>query len=393
MKRAITARLPNLLTGLLRDNDMVLLAVLAFLAPAGFLLVMSASTQFSEIRFSQPFHYAFRHFVLLLFGLIGLLIARITPLRFWMKMSPWMLIISLLLLLLVFVPGIGREVNASSRWLDFRFFTLQPAELLKFTIPVFCAFYLAHSRQSLNESRHGLVIPIGVTVVVCILLLLQPDFGSAFILAMTVFIVLFLAGMRWRDCIGFGTSFVLMNVLLVLIQPYRLKRLMCMKDGNIWEHFFDHCYQIGHSLIAIERGGLTGVGLGGSIQKYLYLPEAHTDFSFSIIAEELGFAACLLLVAIFLFFALRIMNIGYRALQADYFFAAYLLYAIAVLWFLQILINIGVALGYLPVTGLPLPFLSYGGTNLVINFFLVGIVLRAYMELLGYERNTVRTTA
>ena len=175
--------------------------------------------------------------------------------------------------------------------------------------------------------------------------------------------------------------FLAASLLLVIAQPYRLKRLVCMDDSNIWEFSLQQCYQIAHSLIAIERGGLWGVGLGGSIQKYSYLPEAHTDFSFSIIAEEMGFVSCAFLILIFLFFFTRVMHLGHRCLKEEQPFSAYLLYTLGVLWMMQILINVGVALGYVPVTGLPLPFLSYGGTNLIMNLFLVGIVLRAYREL------------
>lgn len=332
MRRELNDRFNSLMAQTPRELDFIILVIMVFLAGGGFLLVMSASTQYSERYFDEPFHYALRHLVLVGFGLLAMFAAWMTPMQLWMRTSPWLLFFSLLVLLLVFIPGIGREVNMSSRWIDLRFFTVQPAEILKFTVPVFYAFYLTRHAELLRESGYGLILPLGLIAIICMLLLLQPDFGSAFILAMAVFTVLFLAGMRWRDCALLGVFFIALNVLLITFQPYRLKRLACMKDGNIWEQFLSHCYQIGHSLIAIERGGLFGVGLGGSIQKYSYLPEAHTDFSFSIIAEELGFVFCLLFVAVFLIFVMRVMHIARRSFEAGSYFAAYLLYAVGALW-------------------------------------------------------------
>lgn len=360
---------------------MPILVITLILALGGFLLVMSVSTQYSQEYFDAGFHYAFRHLMILAVGLVALYIAWCIPLQFWFRTSLWLLLGSSLLLLLVFIPGIGKEVNASSRWINLFLFSFQPAEVLKFTVPVFYAFYLTRYADDLATGWQGLLLPLGVVVLISLLLLLQPDFGSAFILASTGFIVFFLAGLRWRELIFSTFVFVSVCALLVIVQPYRLQRLVCINDNNVWELFLQQCYQVAHSLIAIERGGLWGVGLGSSIQKYSYLPEAHTDFSFSIIAEEMGFIFCLALLFLFFLFFSRVMYLGQRCLIQEERFSAYLLYSLAILWLMQVLINVGVALGYIPVTGLPLPLLSYGGSSLVVNLFWVGVVLRCYSEL------------
>lgn len=377
----------SLLPSELEIPTLVMTSILAF---GGFLLVMSASTQFSQEYFDDGFYYGFRHLTILIVGLVALYIAWRIPLEFWFQTSLWLLLGSFLLLLLVFIPGIGKEVNASSRWINLFFFSFQPAEILKFTLPVFYAFYLTRYADEITTGWQGLIIPIGVILLITGLLLLQPDFGSAFILAGVGFIIFFLAGMRWRDLIFASSAFIAICTLLVVFQPYRLKRLVCINDSSVWELFLHQCYQVAHSLIAIERGGLWGVGLGGSIQKYSYLPEAHTDFSFSIIVEEMGFIFCLVLLVLFFLFFSRVMYLGRRCLGQGKRFSAYLLYSLAVLWLMQVLINVGVALGYVPVTGLPLPFLSYGGSNLVVNLFLVGVVLRAYGELIADDQVEVR---
>lgn len=363
----------------LRVDPYVLMIVL-ILALGGFLLTMSASIAYAEYYFGAPFYFSMRHLIFLGLGLLGMLGALLIPLRFWQQHCVLLLFFSVFLLLLVFTDELGKEVNASARWIDLRFVSFQPVEILKFTLPLFLAVYLSRHGEQLQRGWPGLIIPLTILAVVGCLLLLQPDFGGLVILASVVIAILFLGGMRWRELAVLTLAGAGLFLFLTAAKPYRLERLKCLTDENIWRLFFDSCYQIGHSLIAIERGGLFGLGLGASVQKYFYLPEAYTDFIFAIMAEELGFLVCLALFVLFGFLCVRILVLGLSQLEQGQSFAGFLLAGVAVLWMTQTLVNLGVALGYFPITGLPLPFFSYGGSGLLMNMFLAGIVMRGLAE-------------
>ena len=363
----------------LRVDLSILVAVLV-LALGGFLLTMSASTAYAEYYFNAPFYFSIRHFIFLILGLVAMFGALFIPLSFWQRWYALLLAFSVFLLLLVFTDALGKEVNASARWIDLRFVSFQPVEVLKFTLPLFLAAYLSRHAQHLQRGWAGLIAPLTIIGVVGCLLLLQPDFGGLVVLTSVAMAILFLGGMRWRELTVLVLAGMGLFLFLTAAKPYRLERLKCLTDENVWRFFFDACYQIGHSLIAIERGGLLGLGLGASVQKYFYLPEAYTDFIFAIMAEELGFLVCLILFALFGFLCVRILVLGLHQLEQGRLFVGYLLAGIAVLWMTQTLVNLGVSLGYFPITGLPLPFFSYGGSGLLINMFLAGVVLRSLAE-------------
>ncbi len=367
----------------LRENSpyaILILASVIILTLSGLILNMSASTAYAEYYFDRPFYFGIRHLIFLIVGFLVMWAATILPLSFWRKHSLLFLLISVVLVSLVFFDGIGKSVNASSRWLDLSFFSVQPAEILKFTLPLFLSAYLSRRTEQLENGWQPIVVVLVVVGFVNFLLLLQPDFGGLVLLSLMAVTLLFFSGMRWGHLIFLSLAGTGLFFLLTVIQPYRLDRLRCLTDENVWNLFFDKCYQIGHSIIAIERGGLFGRGPGESIQKYFYLPEAYTDFIFSIMAEEWGFLICLLLLGLFGFMCVCVLLNGVRMIENGQQFAGYLLCGISVLWISQTLINVGVSLGYFPITGMSLPFFSYGGSSLMVNMFLTGICIRCLTE-------------
>ena len=360
--------------------DLTILVPIFGLVIIGMLTIMSASSEYSAQYYDTPFYFVIKQGILMVIGVVALIVGMCVPLRFWQGQAPAILFLNILLLLMVFVPTIGREINASSRWLNLGFINFQPSELLKFSLPLFCAAYITHSDMKLRQGLEGLLIPAVALIFVAGLLLLQPDFGSAVVYSITVFAILFFAGMKWQHIMFLIVGAISSGFLLIAIQPYRLLRLLCMEDANIWQYFYNQCYQAGQSLVAIERGGVWGLGLGASIQKNFYLPESYTDFVFAILVEELGMVFGLLLICLFLFLIFRMMSLATHALEQKNYFAAYFVMGIAVLWGLQAMFNMGVSLTYFPITGLTLPFISYGGSSLVVNLFLVGIIMRVFNE-------------
>ena len=366
---------------------------LPLLLPAGFfigigiLIIMSSSSEFSMLHYGDPFHFAIKQGIWAVIGLATLLFAMVMPASFWQSKSLFFLGFNLLLLLVLFLPGLGKEVNSSTRWLSFGLFGFQPAEMLKFSVPLFLAAYLSY----LNRNAKGgkcfelsivqLGVPLAVLALISVLLLAQPDFASVFIFCFASVALLFFVGMRLRDMILLGFTAAGLAFMLIAFKAYRLNRFLCLDDANIWQNIYQECYQIANSLIAIERGGLWGSGFGSSIQKSFYLPEAYTDFVFAIMVEELGLVLSIVFIAVFVFWLLRILRFSQEALAEGYYFHSYFAMGVTMIWGLQFLCNVGVVLGYLPVTGLTLPFISYGGSSLVINMLLLGILARMISDV------------
>ena len=366
---------------------------LPLLLPAGFfigigiLIIMSSSSEFSMLHYGDPFHFAIKQGIWAVIGLATLLFAMVMPASFWQSKSLFFLGLNLLLLLVLFLPGLGKEVNSSTRWLSFGLFGFQPAEMLKFSVPLFLAAYLSY----LNRNAKGgkcfelsivqLGVPLAVLALISVLLLAQPDFASVFIFCFASVALLFFVGMRLRDMILLGFTAAGLAFMLIAFKAYRLNRFLCLDDANIWQNIYQECYQIANSLIAIERGGLWGSGFGSSIQKSFYLPEAYTDFVFAIMVEELGLVLSIVFIAVFVFWLLRILRFSQEALAEGYYFHSYFAMGVTMIWGLQFLCNVGVVLGYLPVTGLTLPFISYGGSSLVINMLLLGILARMISDV------------
>lgn len=358
--------------------DRLLLGMTLFLLLFGLLMVASASMVISDRQYGYPFHYLFRQGIYLLAGIaLAFLITRIS-LKFWKKISVPFLFISLFLLLIVLIPGIGRVVNGSRRWIYFGFITLQVSELVKLASLLYLAGYLQRHIHEVQTRAIGFLKPLLFLAIIGVLLLLEPDFGALFVMSAMFLSLLFIAGVRL-------SWFLLLMILagtalggLAVISPYRLQRLTTFL--NPWDQQFGSGYQLTQSLIAFGHGGFFGVGLGNSIQKLFYLPEAHTDFLFAVIAEEWGLVGALALIGLFCALVIYIFRIGRHAERLHEMFAAYFCYGAGIWIGIQGMINMGVNSGVLPTKGLTLPFISYGGSSMLINCMVIGIILRIVHE-------------
>jgi cell division protein FtsW len=278
----------------------------------------------------------------------------------------------------VLVPGLGREVNGARRWLGLRLFNVQPSELMKLAVALYAADYTARKYAVLKSFRRGLLPMLGVMLLVSWLLLREPDFGALVVVATIAFGVLFLGGMNGRHFALLGAMLALGFALLVVSSPYRMQRIFGYLDP--WSDAYGKGYQLSHALIAFGRGEWFGVGLGASVEKLFYLPEAHTDFLLAVIAEELGFAGVLAVLALFAWIVMRAFAIGRQAALRERPFAALLAQGIGIWFGVQALINMGVNMGLLPTKGLTLPLMSFGGSGLVVNCVALAILLRADWE-------------
>jgi len=363
----------------LRGRDEVLLALAGALLLVGVVAVSTASIEHADSIYNDPWHHLRRHLIYLIAGVALGAVTATVPLAFWLRSGWLLLLIALALLVLVLIPGIGREVNGAQRWLPLAGFNVQPSELAKFAFVVYLAGYLARRRDEVRQALSGFVKPLAVLVAMTLLLLLEPDFGGAVVVAAAALGMLFLAEVRlWQFALTLG-GVALAGGALILMAPYRVARLTSYTDP--WADQFDSGYQLVQSLIAFGRGELFGVGLGNSVQKLFYLPEAHTDFVFSVWAEETGFVGAALLIALFIALLSRIFWIARRAAQQGQVFAAHLCHGVLLLISSQVFINIGVASGLLPTKGLTLPFISYGGSSLIVSCALIGLALRCEFEL------------
>lgn len=345
----------------------------------GFVMVTSASVEHAAINFGSLWYFSLRHAAYLGVAAIILAIVRMTPIRHWYNYHRWLFAGGLLLLAAVLLPQIGVQINGSRRWISLPAMSLQPAELFKLLFIIYVAAFLARMRKHNVNDRTGLVRLFLVVALPVALVLLQPDFGSAVLLILTVFIMLFIAGVGIIRLFGVGGIAIGLGVWAIISEPYRAKRFIAFIDP--WAVKYDSGYQLTQSLIALGRGDWSGLGLGRSIQKLFYLPEAHTDFLFAILGEELGFIGTFTVVGLFLLLVLCGMYLSWHALSMGHAFAGLL--AIGAAWLLgvQAFINIGVNTGMLPTKGLTLPLMSYGGSSLVISSAMIGLLLRIGHEL------------
>jgi cell division protein FtsW len=340
----------------------------------GLMMVASSSVMISTKYFHQPFHFLIRQFLYLFAGLLCALAVMRIDTTVWERFSMPLLLVCLLLLLMVLVPGLGRVVNGSRRWLSLGPIGIQVSELAKMTMIFYVAGYLVRQRDSISGSILGFVKPIVVLALVSLLLLMEPDFGATVVISGTVMAMLFLAGVKLRYYMGLLLMMIGSLALLAVASPYRVARLTAFIDP--WADQFNSGYQLTQSLIAFGRGGWLGVGLGDSVQKLFYLPEAHTDFLFAVLAEELGLFGVLLVIFLYSILVLRGLTIGYTAFSQERFFAAYTAYGLTFWLGLQAAINMGVNAGLLPTKGLTLPMLSYGGASVIINCLVIALLLR-----------------
>lgn len=361
----------------LYDRAFVLCAILIVIM--GLVMVASSSMTVSMHQYNTPFHYLFRQLLSVAIGMCICAAVVSIPLRFFEKYSRVLLIIAVALLALVLVPGLGRSVNGSRRWLHLGPLSFQVSEIAKLFYIIYLASYLYRFRDKMDEKRRTFMLPLIILGLMGILLLLEPDFGSAVVIALTTLGLLFLGGVRVRYFILLIVLALAALAALAVVSPYRLMRLTSFL--NPWADQFGSGYQLTQSLIAFGRGGIGGVGLGESIQKLFYLPEAHTDFLFAVLGEELGLVGMIAILLLYTVFFWRVFVIGHRAYKERLFFAAFLAYGMGLWLFCQVLINMGVNVGLLPTKGLTLPLMSYGGSSLLTNFALIGLILRVDHEM------------
>jgi len=361
--------------------DSWLIVLTALLLVFGLLMMTSASVEIASRQFGDAF-YHFKRQLLFLVASLGVAagVLRI-PMRYWYKGSVAWLVLALLMLGLVLVPGIGREVNGSTRWFRFGLQASEPAKLL---ILIFMAWFLSKNRELVRHSIRGFILPLVFLAIPVLLLLMEPDFGAAVVLTIAVLGMMFLSGVKIWQFILAGAGLAGGGWLLIVSSEYRMRRLstflQSLKDPFHEDFVYDSGYQLAQALIAFGRGEWFGVGLGNSIQKMYFLPEAHTDFVLSIIAEELGAIGVVLLLLLFFAFVVRVILIARSNELNGRLFAAYLAYGIAFLFMGQVLINVAVNTGLLPTKGLTLPFLSYGRSSLIMSIVMVAILLRIDRE-------------
>ena len=359
--------------------DPVLLGIVLTLIATGFVILASASITVADNTSGEPFYYVQRQLFAAVIGAAGAAFCLFVPMSLWRSLGPLMLLAGLAMLCVVLVPGIGYEVNGSRRWIRVGVMNLQVSEPARLCLLIYLAGYAVRQQKALRERFVSFLRPMLVLSLACAALLAEPDFGAAIVLLATALVMLFVAGARIRDFVVFFSLAVAAMIMLALTSPYRMKRITAFLDP--WADPYNSGFQLTQSLIAIGRGEWFGVGLGDSVQKLFYLPEAHTDFVFAVFAEEFGLLGSAVLIALFVALLWRVFNLAFRAVKAERFFEAYLAVGIGTWLGLQAFINIGVNMGMLPTKGLTLPLISYGRSSLIVMLISFGLLLRIHHEL------------
>jgi len=340
----------------------------------GLMMVSSSSVMMATKNYHQPFYFVVRQGAYLSIGMILAMVVMRTDTQFWQKNSVKLLLICLCLMIAVLIPGIGKMVNGSRRWLSLGPIGIQVSELAKLLMILYMSSYLVRQSQRKTQQIMGFIKPMMVLGLVASLLLMEPDFGATVVIVTTVMMMLFLSGVRWIYYIMLIILVAAAMACLAIASPYRVARLTAFLDP--WADQFKTGYQLTQALIAFGRGGWFGAGLGDSVQKMFYLPEAHTDFLFAVLAEEMGFFGILMVLSLYALLLWRGLSIGIQAFQQNRLYAAYVSYGVTCWMVFQALINMGVNSGLLPTKGLTLPFLSYGGASLVVNCAAIALLLR-----------------
>ncbi len=364
--------------------DLWLVATLILLLAIGLVMVSSASLHISERTFNQPWYYTIRQAAFMAMGLMAALIVLRIPLLAWERLGPMLLICGMVLLVMVLIPGIGRKINGAARWLNLGIFNLQVSELIKLFVIVYMAGYLVRRGDEIRNTVKGFLKPMAVLGVVAVLLLLEPDFGATSVMLMTAMGMLFIGGVRlWQFGVLIAVVAAAMAALAIT-SPYRMQRLTTFLDP--WADPWASGFQLTQALIAIGRGEIWGVGLGSGVQKLFYLPEAHTDFLFSVMAEEFGLFGSVIVIGLFVTLVVRAFIIGARAEKMGAHFSGYVAYGLGMWLGLQAFINIGVNMGVLPTKGLTLPLMSYGGSSIVVTCMAAALLLRIDHEVRSSSR-------
>jgi cell division protein FtsW len=366
-----------------RDSsfDQGLLWSALLLASIGLVMVYSASIAMAEAeRFTgfRPSYFLVRHSSYILVGLAVAVAVFRVPIWLWQKAAPWLFTAGVAMLVVVLIPGLGREVNGARRWIPLGFATFQPSELMKLFVVLYAADYTVRKAAFMDDFRKGFLPMFGVMTAIAFLLLREPDFGALVVVTTIAMAILFLGGLNWRIFTGLAALLAVAFAVLIISSPYRLQRILGFMDP--WADAYGKGYQLSHSLIAFGRGEWLGVGLGASVEKLFYLPEAHTDFLLAVIAEELGFAGVATVITLFLFLVHRAFAVGRQAASLERYFAALVAQGIGVWLAAQAFINMGVNMGLLPTKGLTLPLLSFGGTGIVVAAIALTILLRIDWE-------------
>lgn len=364
-----------------RDYDEALLWMGIALLGIGLVMVYSASIAIAESGrhgMGHPAYFLVRQFVFVVVGAIAGAMAFQVPMRAWQQAAPYLFLFGAVLLVLVLVPGIGREVNGSRRWLPLIVVNLQPSELMKLFVVLYAADYTVRKAAWMHSFKRGFLPMFAVMLFAGAMLLVEPDFGAFAVIAAIAMGVLFLGGMNWRLFAGLAVLLVVGFVVIIVTSPYRMQRILGFMDP--WADPFGKGYQLSHALIAFGRGEWFGVGLGGSVEKLFYLPEAHTDFLLAVVGEELGFAGVAVIIAMFTWLTIRAFSIGTQAAKLERYFSALVAQGIAIWLAVQSIINMGVNVGLLPTKGLTLPFLSFGGSGVLANCCALALLLRIDWE-------------
>ncbi len=360
-------------------SDHALLVSILVLGLFGAAMIGSASMAFAAENYGNPFFFLTRQLFFLGIGcFFGVLTFRL-PLAVWEKYGPHLIITSLVFLLLVLIPGIGKEVNGSRRWIDVGLFTIQVSETVKLFVIVYLAGYLVRRGYLVQTTFGGFFRPLALICVAGGLLLVEPDFGAAFVIVTTAVIMLLVAGVRFSQFLAIAAALGSVGSILILTSPYRLRRFASFL--NPFDDPFGAGFQLTQSLIAIGSGGLTGTGFGSSVQKLFYLPEAHTDFLFAVLCEELGMLGALFLISLYCFIVWRCFRLAKIADEQGNRFAGFVALGIGSWIGLQSFINMGVNLGILPTKGITLPLMSYGGSSAVVFAITFSLLLRVEWEL------------
>ena len=376
------------------ELDLAIFWSVLLLLAVGLVMVYSSSIAMAEAEKMTGFrahYFLMRHAVFLLVGVVAACVAFQIPMATWQRMAPWLFIAGGFLLVLVLIPGVGRDVNGSRRWIPLGIATMQPSELMKLLVVLYAADYTVRKAAFMHDFKRGFLPMLAVMVFIGAMLLREPDFGALVVVASIAMTILFLGGLNWRVFAGLIILLGISFVLLIVTSPYRWERMRGFMDP--WSDPYGKSYQLTHSLIAFGRGEWVGVGLGASVEKLFYLPEAHTDFLLAVIAEELGFVGVALIIGLFVLFIHRAFAVGREAMMREKYFAALVAQGIGVWITVQAFINMGVNMGLLPTKGLTLPFLSFGGTGILVNCVAVAILLRIDYENRAQSRAPVSTSA
>ncbi|HJN38317.1 MAG TPA: putative lipid II flippase FtsW [Gammaproteobacteria bacterium] len=348
------------------------------LTTVGLIFLASISLIISQQQFNTPFLFIGKQFVAIVLGFFLMFVTSKIPLSFWYRYHQLILIVVIFLHAMLLVPGIGRHINGSTRWINLGFINFQISELAKIGMVLYMAGFCCRKNDEVRDKLFGFFKPILLLVLVAMICLMQPDFGAMVVIVLSSSVILFLAGARIRHFLLFIVMASSSMAVLAATSPYRVKRLTSFLDP--WAHPFSEGYQLTQALIAFGKGGSFGVGLGNSLQKMFYLPEAHTDFLFAVMVEEGGLAIGMLVVGLFAWFAYCGFSTAYSMVKKSQWFSYYLSFGITFTLILQALINLGVNMGMLPTKGITLPFISYGGSSILVSLFAVGILYRCDIE-------------